>query len=1317
MGYTDMNEITLTKVYDPLNRKDQDIIKYQYVNETISDLIDAQGNYIKSDLLKFEVSVNGVIVPKEEYEITRLVPGSHVTIIPILEGFWKSVKSIVRTVALVALAVAAAVVLAPLAEAILFSTAINSVWAAYAIAAVTVAAVTVAGSALINAVLPVSQDQPDASSLGYSGITQSNSYSWNPHNTQQQGIAIPNYYGTCLVQTSNVIGAYREMIGTDVYLNILFSFGSGPISPPYDFKLNDQDISKFDNVEVETRLGYLNQSTINRFGDTRVEYSVSRLVEYNSPVLYETIGSDFDALEVEIAFPNGLFYYSDTGKMENYTVRYSLEYRRLGDSDWIPLAKTPYTYTVSAAGYWSVGSMQVVSMPSWINFGITTGFFSLVGPSQMWIEAFNGGTDPNAHYEGETVDFFGTTVTYKWITTEYKQVTGYYNYADSTSNSRDPIYITYRAENLTEGNYEIRATKLTEDKTDTRYGDEFYLLAAREIINDDFTYPGEALVGLRALATDQISGSISFSCMTNGKYIRVRKNGVWTSEASSNPAWIAFDILTNPILDNDLIPVEYRNYDPSRIDIDKFEEWAEYCDDLVPDGNGGTEKRLTYNGIIDAQMSLWDHAIAVSKIGRGTPYWKGNILTVSVDMPSSPVALVTVGNIGLDSFTETFLAMESRAGSIECEFLNIESGYNRDKFTVVNPDAPSEWGVATLTLQGVVKPSEIYRHCRYYLSTTQNLTRIVDIIMDLDAIAFTIGDVINVQHDVPLWGNGGRIVSATSNTVTLDKPVLIESGNSYAIMIRLKDNSLVQRFVVNPAGEHTVLNVSTDFSNIPDQFDPYAFGKQDIFVKPMRVISIEPSSDLMRKIYLTDYNDSIYESDYLEPVIPTTNYTDGVVEQITGLTISERMEKFLGGNVITYIDIKWDKQSYLVRYVELQIYKSGKMENLGITASVGMTVEVPDGENIIIYARSIPWIGKPQDWIYASKLSYSVIGKTAPPSDVSVLFASPTSTGGLLLSWYAISDIDVLEYVVKYSPLLSGASWDTSQEITRNTGTSITIPSALDGTYMVKAVDTGMRESINAAYTATSIPSLFGYNAIASINDAPEWVGEKDGVFTENNVIRLNTAGDFNEITDFDSVLSIDQYGGILPYGYYYLSEYVELDSIQTCRCAAKILFYGVDNEDLFDNILDFNAKMDIDGDATNGLDVKSQISISQDLTNWSDWYDFVSGDYTAIGYRFRLRLSSNDIANYPAVTSFEATVDMADRIERGKGVVVDSSGSSIAFSTQYKAPPVVRTTIIGAESGDTEIITNVSEHGFDILILNDGIGVERTIDWQSIGY
>ena len=78
------------------------------------------------------------------------------------------------------------------------------------------------------------------------------------------------------------------------------------------------------------------------------------------------------------------------------------------------------------------------------------------------------------------------------------------------------------------------------------------------------------------------------------------------------------------------------------------------------------------------------------------------------------------------------------------------------------------------------------------------------------------------------------------------------------------------------------------------------------------------------------------------------------------------------------------------------------------------------------------------------------------------LAAQPSLTG-LTLTWDGVSDIDLKEYVIRHTPETSGATWQNSTERARTTGTNKTFHAALEGTYLVKALDTSGVYSANAA--------------------------------------------------------------------------------------------------------------------------------------------------------------------------------------------------------------------------------------------------------------
>ena len=70
---------------------------------------------------------------------------------------------------------------------------------------------------------------------------------------------------------------------------------------------------------------------------------------------------------------------------------------------------------------------------------------------------------------------------------------------------------------------------------------------------------------------------------------------------TSNPVWVFYDLLTNQryglgkYLDED--------FDFSQIDKYTLFQLAKYCDELVPDGKGGTEPRFTCNLYIQKDMN------------------------------------------------------------------------------------------------------------------------------------------------------------------------------------------------------------------------------------------------------------------------------------------------------------------------------------------------------------------------------------------------------------------------------------------------------------------------------------------------------------------------------------------------------------------------------------------------------------------------------------------------------------------------------------------------------------------------------------------
>jgi hypothetical protein len=73
----------------------------------------------------------------------------------------------------------------------------------------------------------------------------------------------------------------------------------------------------------------------------------------------------------------------------------------------------------------------------------------------------------------------------------------------------NPLHLVSRTieiNNLTPGNYYFRVKRNVEDSSDTSVVNSIYLRSYAEIINKDLAYPNNALIGIRAMATDRLYG-------------------------------------------------------------------------------------------------------------------------------------------------------------------------------------------------------------------------------------------------------------------------------------------------------------------------------------------------------------------------------------------------------------------------------------------------------------------------------------------------------------------------------------------------------------------------------------------------------------------------------------------------------------------------------------------------------------------------------------------------------------------------------------------------------------------------------------------
>jgi len=1041
---------------------------------------------------ELSVSINGEVITKDEWDARTLKPGEQMVVMPLVHGG----DNLLGSILMIALAVMAPGIGTALAGSLGLGTATLGMGLSAATwGTIMGAGIGMAGSMVVGGLM--APQRPSLPSRGLQSYDNSPAYSWTPATTQQPGGVVNRAYGRHKLY-GNIIAGYIEnqgSTGQEQIAHLLIDLGTGPYSQLSDFKINDQPVGYYSGVTVSARNGYLNQDIIPAFNDTRLTRPVGSKVVAGSPVLRDTVGSDYNALEIVLICPNGLWYANDAGGLDEVEVRASVEISADGGGTWRHVEVEPNTIITITPGYWSLGR--------WSRTRVGREYY------QKWYQYSQGSSTRADHSDG---DDGGSGYIWRWMDIPTEVATTVYNSIGLYGNTQQPIRRTLRVDHLSRGTqYRVRATNLSADQTGSRYGDDLYLAEINEVMYDDFQYPRTVLVAVDALATNQLSGSIKFSCMADAAIVRVWNGSAWSSAWSNNPAWVCWDILTQPVLDNSLAVVRYDGLDPSRLNLASFYTWAQFCDVLVPDGKGGTEKRCTFDAIFDTPTSLWDAALEVCATARAQLVMRGTTIMVVVDdTRATPAQLFSVGNTAVSGFNETFLPMADRAASIEVNYLDAAQDYIRDTLTVVNT-AISEAAAqrSNVGLRGVTRASQAWREAFFRLKRNELLKRSASLSVDIDALACTVGDLIWLQNDVTRWGVGGRAASGSSTTrLQLDQSVTLDAGKVYELKLRLSDDTLLTRTITTAAGTVSAVDVSAAFPSAPALYDVWAIGETSKAAKEFIVLDITRDGEQRAKLALIEYNASLYGLDSGIPALPTIDIQGNIITSglplplpsASNIHIEEIMERAADGTILVHLDIHFT----LTDAISAVFHEGNQV--LGESLSgVFRRQNVASASTYSIALRPVNPLGV-SPLSQQVIITHTVIGKTAAPSDVPWL-----ALNGTTLTWGGVPDVDLAGYRVRWLP--DGSSdWGQAQQL--HDGLIASSPWSPDAPpsgsvqLLIKAVDSSGNESINATLVAGSLSDPLVANIIVTTDlQGAGFPGKIGGSSISAGALLADTAG------------------------------------------------------------------------------------------------------------------------------------------------------------------------------------------------------------------
>lgn len=329
---------------------------------------------------------------------------------------------------------------------------------------------------------------------------------------------------------------------------------------------------------------------------------------------------------------------------------------------------------------------------------------------------------------------------------------------------------------------------------------------------------------------------------------------------------------------------------------------------------------------------------------------------------------------------------------------------------------------------------------------------------------------------------------------------------------------------------------------------------------------------------------------------------------VRNLVLSERLVRLAGGSVETMLDVDFDRPIDF-HYGSAAIWSrpvAGVWKYQGLTDLGGpedarvFSFPVTDAEVVEVAVLTINAVGQTMSIDDAPKATRFIIGKTAPPANVTVFHVTPVITGGLRFSWGSVADLDVSEYVIRYSPLLTGASWDGASEVIRSSALYANLNIAQAGTYLIKAVDTtGHYSPVAVSVVVTNILAQVAMANHVTITEQPAWAG-----FQSNFVPNGSELWVAWTLGPPDPELPPMKYINAS----YEVSTEVDMGSPQTVRVSAKCDWISAPGS--FDLLESIDNMASWDG-ATGKSTVQVYILTSQDASAPANPQPLFAGDYT----------------------------------------------------------------------------------------------------------
>lgn len=569
--------------------------------------------------------------------------------------------------------------------------------------------------------------------------------------------------------------------------------------------------------------------------------------------------------------------------------------------------------------------------------------------------------------------------------------------------------------------WQLRVRRITPDSTSVNIVDTMRVVAVTEIIDAKLRYVNTALLYVEFDAKQFPNGIPQVVCNPKGRIIRVPDTydpetrtysgtweGVFKWAWTDNPAWIYYDIILNE-----------RFGLGQRIDATQIDKWelyriAQYCDQLVPDGKGGsgTEPRFRCNVYIQDRNDAWTVLRDLAGIFRGMTYWGDNKMYVLADMPRDVWHIYNHASVVEGKFTFADPSETTRNTAALVNWSDPANHYKDTPEPVYDNDLAMRFDYRQLemTAIGCTRQSEANRRGRWAL-LTNGIGEVVTFSTGMDVPP--VGEVIGVAAN-ELAGRtiGGRVSAVNGRNITLDRAADVKAGNRLFLNL---PSGTAQARTVQAVNGNTV-TVTTPYSETPEAECNWGVDSDDLFIALFRVTGTRDNNDGTFEVTGTTYNPDIYsavdtgarlDERPVSVIPPGVQAPPGNIVVDSYSTVNQNI-------AITTMRVAWDAVQGAVAYEAEWRRDSGNWISVPRTSSLGFEVQGIYSGRYLVRVRAVNASDVSSVWATSSEVNLT--GKVGNPPKPVGFIASDNVVFGIELSWgFPANTDDTLKTEIQYS--------------------------------------------------------------------------------------------------------------------------------------------------------------------------------------------------------------------------------------------------------------------------------------------------------------